>query len=81
MMNGKKCPVGCVAQILLIVGGLNWGIVGLGTLLSKDWNVVMSILGKWPTLEAVVYVLVGLSALVGLMGMNGCCMGKCSTER
>jgi uncharacterized membrane protein YuzA (DUF378 family) len=52
-----------IAFILLAIGGLNWGLVGLGQLMGSDWNVVNMILGSWPTLESVVYVLVGLSAL------------------
>jgi uncharacterized membrane protein YuzA (DUF378 family) len=53
-----------IARILVIIGGINWGLVGLGMLMGgKDWNVVHMILGSVSMLEAVVYVLVGLSAL------------------
>ncbi len=52
-----------VAFILLAIGGLNWGLVGLGQLAGSNWNVVNMILGSMPTVESVVYVLVGLSAL------------------
>ena len=53
-----------VAFILLVVGGLNWGLVGLGWLMGgADWNVVHMLLGAWPTVEGLVYVLVGLSAV------------------
>jgi len=49
---------------LLIVGGLNWGLVGLGQLLGgSGWNVVNMILGGIPVLEQLVYLLVGLSAV------------------
>ena len=47
----------------MVVGGINWGLVGLGMLMGSDWNVVHMILGQWMMLEAIVYVLVGLSAL------------------
>lgn len=51
-----------VGWVLVVVGALNWGLVGLGVLLgSPGWNVVNMVFGSWPTLEAVVYVLVGLS--------------------
>ena len=56
-----------VTRILVIVGGVNWGLVGLGMLLGGNWNVVQMILGSWPMVEAVVYVLVGLSAVKMLM--------------
>jgi uncharacterized protein len=49
--------------ILVIVGALNWGLVGLGGFMGGDWNVVHMILGAWPQVEWVVYVLVGLGAI------------------
>lgn len=53
-----------IGFILLAVGGINWGLVGLGTLAgAQDWNVVHMILGSSMELEAIVYVLVGLSAV------------------
>lgn len=52
-----------IARILVVVGGVNWGLIGLGMLMDKDWNLVNMILGSVPTLEAVVYVLVGLAAV------------------
>jgi len=52
-----------IAFILTIIGGINWGLVGLGGLVGGNWNVVNLILGSWPSLEGIVYVLVGLSAI------------------
>lgn len=46
-----------VSFILLVVGGLNWGLTALG------WNVVNMLLGSWPMVETIVYVLVGLAAI------------------
>ncbi|MDO8623739.1 MAG: DUF378 domain-containing protein [bacterium] len=51
-----------VTFILLVVGGLNWGLVGIA-----DYNLVESLLGAWPAVVSVVYVLVGLSAIVELV--------------
>ena len=48
-----------VSVILLIVGGLNWGLVGL-----FDFNLVTAILGAVPVLERLVYIAVGLAAVV-----------------
>ena len=55
--------LGPIARILLLVGGLNMGLVGVGVLISNDLNVINMVIGGMPVLEAVVYVLVGLSAL------------------
>jgi len=52
-----------IGFILLAIGGLNWGLIGLGGFAGADWNVVHMILGAWPVVEWIVYVLVGLSAL------------------
>lgn len=57
-----------VAVVLVLVGGLNWGLVGL-----FHWNLVMYLFGSWPTLETVVYVLVGLSALYVAFTHKGDC--------
>jgi uncharacterized membrane protein YuzA (DUF378 family) len=62
-----------IAFILVIVGGLNWGLQGLGALMDSNWNVVNLILGSMPMLENIVYVLVGASALVvGLSHKQDC---------
>ena len=53
-----------VADILLIIGGLNSGLVGVA-----DWNLVEALFGAWPVLVSLIYVLVGLSALYSLWMM------------
>lgn len=53
-----------VAVLLTVVGGLNWGLVGLGYFLDMNLNLVNLLLGTWPVVEAVVYLLVGVSALI-----------------
>lgn len=47
-----------IAMVLLIVGGLNWGLVG-----AFSFDLVAAIFGEMSTLSRIVYVLVGLSAL------------------
>lgn len=44
--------------VLLIVGGLNWGLVGL-----FDFNLVSALFGEMSPLSRIVYALVGASAL------------------
>ena len=48
----------CIALTLVVVGGLNWGLVG-----AFDFNLVNAIFGGLPALERLIYILVGLSAL------------------
>ena len=65
MNDEKSCgSAWCVLSItLLLVGGLNWGLYGLGMLIDKNLNVVNLLLGRWSTVEAIVYLLVGLAAV------------------
>ena len=48
---------------LLIIAGLNWGLVGLGYFLGTNLNVINLILGSWPAVENIVYIIVGLCAI------------------
>jgi uncharacterized membrane protein YuzA (DUF378 family) len=66
-MSHKGGIVGAVSCILLIVGGLNWGLIGIGGFVGSDWNIVHMLLGAWPQVEWIVYILVGISAVMSLM--------------
>jgi len=50
-----------IALVLLIVGGLNWGLVGL-----FNFDLVAAIFGAGSTLARIVYVLVGVSAIISI---------------
>lgn len=55
-----------VTFALVLVGGLNWGLVGL-----FNYNLVTALTSSWPGLDRIVYILVGLSALyTGYMAMT-----------
>ena len=54
-----------ITLILIIIGGINWGLVGL-----FDWNLVHVILAFSPIIEKIVYVIVGLSALWQIMPLT-----------
>jgi uncharacterized protein len=56
----KLTIVDIIALVLLVVGGLNWGILGLT---GGNTNVVWMLFGAWPMLVNLIYILVGLSAL------------------
>ncbi|MES2006781.1 MAG: DUF378 domain-containing protein [Patescibacteria group bacterium] len=57
---------------LAVIGAVNWGLVGAGWLAGNaDWNVVHMLLGGSAQVEAVVYVLVGLSGLWLILGKLG----------
>ena len=52
-----------IAFILTVIGSLNWGLMGIGYFAARNWNVVNLLFVSWPGVEAVIYILVGLSAL------------------
>jgi uncharacterized membrane protein YuzA (DUF378 family) len=52
----KKLDV--IAAILLVIGGLNWGLIGIA-----DFNLVDAIFGQMQALMRIIYVLVGLAAV------------------
>ena len=66
MMSDKMCALHKVAWALLIIGGLNWGLVGV-----LKWNLVEKIFGGVPVLVTVIYILVGLSA-IAMLGAGKC---------
>ncbi len=47
-----------IAAVLLVIGGLNWGLVG-----AFDFNLVTYLFGSVMWLAKVIYLAVGLSAL------------------
>lgn len=47
-----------IAAVLIVVGGLNWGLVGL-----FGFDLVATIFGNMSFLSRIVYILVGISAL------------------
>lgn len=71
MMMKKMCGVHKVAWVLLMVGGLNWLLVGL---LGQDLFDLLG-LGMMSMISRVVYILVGVSAL-SMLGLGKCC-AKC----
>ncbi|MBU1032767.1 DUF378 domain-containing protein [Patescibacteria group bacterium] len=63
----KMCTLHKVSWVLVIIGGLNWGLIG-----AFDYNLVNALIGNWPSLERIVYVLVGLAAVALLFLCKSC---------
>lgn len=53
-----KGTLSWIAVILLIIGGLNWGLVGI-----FQWDLVAAIFGAMSTVARIIYALVGVAAL------------------
>lgn len=65
-MNSKA--VHMITFLLLVVGGLNWLLVG-----AFDYDLVAALLGAGSTLAKAVYILVGLSAIYELLTHKKSC--------
>jgi uncharacterized membrane protein YuzA (DUF378 family) len=52
------------AKILLIIGGLNWGLIGLGIFINKNLNFIDLLSAFYPNLPAIIYCVVGLAAIL-----------------
>lgn len=62
----ERSTLDLVALVLMVVGSVNWGLVGLGSWMGMNLNVVNLVLGSMPMLANLVYVLVGLAGLYGI---------------
>lgn len=63
-MNKLK-SLDLITLILVIVGGLNWGLVGL-----FNFDLVATLFGNMSLVSRVVYVLVGVSAIYLLINVK-----------
>ena len=55
---GKLTTIDIVALVVLVIGGLNWGLMGVADINLVDW-----IFGTGSMLSRLVYIIVGLSAV------------------
>lgn len=51
-----------IALILVVIGGINWGLVGL-----FDYNLVDALFGTGSALSRIIYVIVGIAAIYALI--------------
>ena len=59
-----KSTMTMIAGILLIIGGINWGLVG-----AFNFNLVQSIFGS-NVFTDIIYILVGLAGIYMIFGMS-----------
>lgn len=70
-------PWNIITLILVIVGGVNWGLVGL-----FGFDLVATLFGAGSPLARIVYILVGLSALWQLVPLSAAFgAGQSSAQR
>ncbi len=52
-----------IAMVLLVIGGLNWGLFGL-----FRFDIISAVFGEMTALSRIIYVLIGLSAVYRVVG-------------
>ena len=67
-MMDKKCFVCKLAGALVIIGALNWGLIGIFQV-----DLVARLLGNVPNASRIVYSLVGIAGLLKLISCFKCC--------
>lgn len=63
-MKGLK-GIDVVVWTLLVIGGLNWGLVGV-----FDFNLVARVFGEMSVISRIVYILIGVSALYDIIAVK-----------
>jgi hypothetical protein len=61
----KLSGLDLIVSLLLIIGGINWGLIGL-----FNFDLVATIFGFAPMIVRLVYIVVGLSALYSLYSLT-----------
>lgn len=69
--------INLITLFLVIVGGLNWGLIGL-----FDFDLVAALFGEMSALSRLVYVLVGIAAVWQLIPLvRGFSEGEARAQR
>jgi len=58
VIDMQKGTIYWIALILLIIGGLSWGLIGI-----FQWDIITAIFGDMTTIGRIIYTLVGVSAI------------------
>lgn len=51
-----------IAMILLLIGGLNWGLIGI-----FEWNFIANVFGYTSVLTRTIYALAGIAAIYRIL--------------
>ena len=57
------CPICKVAGLIVVIGAINWGLVG-----GFNVNIVSKLLGAGTTAERIVYIVIGVAGVAKLLG-------------
>ena len=77
MMSKGRCIVCKLVGLLVVIGALNWGLVGIA-----QWDLVESLLGRMTLASRAVYTVIGVAGLAAVISCFKCCpcAGRCDTK-
>ena len=78
MTTGKACGVCKIVGVLVILGALNWGLVGIFQV-----DLVARLLGDMTGASRAVYGLIGVAGILKVLSFFKCCpcqRGSCETK-
>jgi uncharacterized membrane protein YuzA (DUF378 family) len=78
MTEGKRCGVCKLVGLLVVLGALNWGLVGIFQV-----DLVAQVLGPMSGPTRVVYGLIGVAGLLKIVSFLKCCpcqKGACAPK-
>ena len=53
-----------LSMVIIILGALNWGLIGLGELMGgQNWNVIAQIFDQWPEVLYFSYLIIGIAGI------------------
>ena len=74
MQHRRLGVLGWICLILIIIGGINWGLIGI-----FGFNLVAAIFGAWPIVERIIYIIVGIAAIIMIFVACRHCGRKCTS--
>lgn len=72
----KLSALDWIVIILVIIGGLNWGLVGF-----FEFDLVAAIFGDMTMVTRIIYDLIGLAALYKIFTFNQCCQDSKKADK
>ena len=76
MKNACCCPICKVVGLLVVLGAINWGLVG-----AFNMNLVTRLVGAGTTPEKVIYIVIGVAGVVKILSCFIKCPGsKCESK-
>jgi uncharacterized protein len=63
-----KLHVHTIIHLLVVLGALNWGLIGL-----INFNIFHILFGNWPGVEQLANILVGVAALIEIVTHKDIC--------